>query len=222
MKIIFPQPDLISTLLGSADPDVRAQAVEIIHSLWEREAIDLAARIADGFGDPTPWHGAARRVLPGTDCASERESLLRYFALDCALHALPALEIFTERPWDGFAGRLPDITVVDEALDTFYGRGGLSMSTIQYRLDREISACRRWTCAATKKRQGPAAAMRRALEALRAIRHACTSTTQNSLRQVIRAARRAAIDPMAEAAWQRGWFVECLMGQHTPVAFGVA
>lgn len=224
MKILFPQPDLISTLLGSADPDVRNQAVEIIRSLWEVEAIELAARIARGLNESPPWVSTAEQVWPGTDSAQLREDVLRRFALDCALHTLPALEIFGERPWDGFRGRLPDLSIVDRAVDMtldavrtgdVMGAGpGEESDEVQRQLDREISACRRWTRAA-EQRHGPVQALRRALEAMRAVRHACTLKTEDAVFQTLRAAQRAAIDPLAEATWQRGWFVECLLGQHT-------
>jgi hypothetical protein len=209
LMMASPEPDVLSALLGNPEQAVRMQAVELFRTLRSPEDSSRAALIATALDSEAPLAVAVALLWP--DQVEPREALLRSFALDCAMRVLPALQIYRRRPWPGFAGRIPDLSVVAPALSAARDREQAAMVTANRAMVPAISACRRWSRAAVD-RGGPSRALRCALEALRAVRHTCNSSALDAARHTGWSAQRAAASAAAEADWQRGWLVERLLG----------
>ena len=205
------EPDTLSALLGDTDIDVRLQAVELFRTLRSPEDCARAALIAAGLDEVEPMRAVLERLWPGVHNAPRRTQMLRGFAVDCAVHTLPALAVYQQRPWHGFAGRMPDLSLVGDALQAARVADRAAMVSLHDRLQVPVSACRRWSRAAAT-RGGPERLLRRALEALRAVRHTCILDPLDAAHHACWSAQRAAASPLAEIDWQRGWFVERLLG----------
>lgn len=211
------EPDTLSALLGDIDIDVRRQAVELFRTLRSPEDSARAALIATGLDEVQPLRGVLERLWPGTEHAAQRDRMLRSFAVDCAVHTLSALDVYQHRPWQGFAGRMPDLSLVRPALRAARREDRDTMSTLHAQMQPAVSACRRWSRAAAD-RDGPDRALRDALEALRAVRNTCILDPHDAVQHTCSSAQRAADSAIAEGDWQRGWFVERLLGApHLPL-----
>ena len=211
MTALTHTPPPLAALLGSDDQHARAQAVELYRTLFPAEVSAVAARIAVGLGGAEPLRGALEQVWPGPGAATQRAQLLRSFAVDCALRGLPTLLIYRTRPWPGFAGRMPDLSVIDSALAAAQGGDRRMLHAAWLALGPAAGACRRWSRAAAA-RNGPSRNLERALNATRAIRHTCKPDPLDAARQASWAAQRAAASRLGEADWQRARLVERLLG----------